>query len=426
MRLTLYDGRTGALRRRVDAGRWERVQCIGFLEDSAVILGVDTGGATAIRSVTPDLEVWSDVPLDHADDSSAAAVLTPRGLILTGRSTRTIRLLQPPRMALPHGDLGAEVGAAQVAVSGDGARIATLVRPRFPLRYGKATAEELSKFFQSRLQVWDSRTLRPLSRIAELPKGYVTAAIAYGPTAETLAVGCHVSEDQAPLLLATVTPQGEITFDRLGTHTSDVRALAFTPDGRRLVTGSSTIPGGIPAELICWAVDVRSSLLWKRTYPASVTAIAVSPDGKRLVIGGTDKVLRLLPLDRPFDVLATVDVGAKIAAVAFAQNSPLVAVTHFTGQVHVFEVSDRSLVLRSSFDQPGAAFSAVAFGPEGQTLYVNGASGVQRWDVQAMKPLDPVLPRVDHLETFALNSRPEAVIAVTSQGKLILRTVPNP
>src|SRR5262249_6629337 len=121
-----------------------------------------------------------------------------------------------------------------------------------------------------------------------------------------------------------------------------------------------------------------------------------------------------------------VDVGAKIAAVAFAQNSPLVAVTHFTGRVHVFEVSDSSLVLRSSFEQPGAAFSAVAFRPQGQTLYLHGASGVQRWDGQAMKPLYPVIPRVDRLETFALNSRPEAVIAVTSQGKLILRTVPNP
>jgi WD40 repeat protein len=227
-------------------------------------------------------------------------------------------------------------------------------------------------------------------------------------------------------LLASLAPDGLLGFERLGAHMSDVQALAFTPDGTRLVTGSSAPPGGLPAEMICWALDVRSSPIWRVTYPASVTAIAISPDGRRVVVGGTDNLLRLFPIDQPSSVLSEFNVGAKIAASAFAHNRSLVAVTLFTDRVHVFEVSDNSLVPRSHFDQPGAAFSTVAFGSDDETLYVKGVGGVQRWDINAMRPLDPVFPLVDRLETFALISGPEAVIAITSKGKMILRSVPNP
>ena len=40
-----------------------------------------------------------------------------------------------------------------------------------------------------------------------------------------------------------------------------------------------------------------------------------------------------------------------------------------------------------------------------------------------MKPIDPVITFVDGVSTFTVNSRPEAVIAITNTGKLILRTV---
>ena len=71
----------------------------------------------------------------------------------------------------------------------------------------------------------------------------------------------------------------------------------------------------------------------------------------------------------------------------------------------------------------GQAFSPLAFGPTDDTLYVKSEHGVQRWDVDAMKPIDPVITFVDGVSTFTVNSRPEAVIAITKTGKLILRTV---
>ena len=62
-------------------------------------------------------------------------------------------------------------------------------------------------------------------------------------------------------------------------------------------------------------------------YSTTVTAIAVAPDGKRLVVGGLDGVLKLLPIERPAEVIATVNVGSRISAAAFAHQESIVAVT---------------------------------------------------------------------------------------------------
>ena len=297
-RLTIHNGRTGEVVRSVDACRGERVHCVAFRDDGGASLVVGTGRAAAVRCVTPDLEVWDDVPIDRPINPNDIAAFTGRGLILTGRTTRTLRLFQPPPLSLPHADLGADTLAPRVIVSGDGSRIATLSL-RNLARVGRAglTMEEMIEA-KTRLQVWDGRTLRPISRIAELPGGHNAGVIAYGPAADRLAVGCmqHVDKatlalGNAPVLIGSVTPDGILMFDYLGDHMSDVGAIAFSPDGAKLITGSCPLPGEAPAEMICWDVGTPSRPRWRVSYPAAVTAISVSPDGKRFVVGGADGLL---------------------------------------------------------------------------------------------------------------------------------------
>jgi hypothetical protein len=156
-----------------------------------------------------------------------------------------------------------------------------------------------------------------------------------------------------------------------------------------------------------------------------VTAIAVSSDGTNVVVGDLNGSLTLRPLNRPLEVLSAVNFGHRIAAADFAHHAPLVAVTHSANQVSVLDASDTSLALRSQFDQPGAASSGVAFSANDDTLYVASDEGVQRWDVHVLKCLDPVITFAEGVMDFTLNSRPEAMIAVTKKGQLILRTIPD-
>ena len=422
-RLTLYDARTGAVLRRVDAGPWKRVRCIGLRDDGGVTLVLDTRDATVFRRMTPDLEVWDDVPMDPPASLAEGTTFTARGRVVTGLSTRTLFLLEPPPLGLHHSNLGLLIGQAEVVASGDGSRIATLARPTsmFP-----RTAEERRKAATSILQIWESVTLRLISRVEQPPEGCVARSIAYGPTADSLALGCYAAEDgQAPVLIATLAPDGAIKFERLGSHSGHVRALAFTPDGTRLVTGTVSNPADGHAELKCWDPKDTSGPLWKITYPTRIDVIAISPDGKQVVVGGKDGLLRLYPIDRVSGTPPMARIGTIVAAVAFAHDRPLLAVSQATDRVLLFDISDGSFVPMGEFDEPGASSSKLAFSQDDETLYVKGTVGLRRRDVQTKKSLDPVIPFADPPYTFTLTARPEAVLAVMLSGKLIQRMVPN-
>jgi hypothetical protein len=122
--------------------------------------------------------------------------------------------------------------------------------------------------------------------------------------------------------------------------------------------------------------------------------------------------------------LEEVPLGGAVTAIAFAHHKPLLAVRNTTDRVRLFEISDKTLVPTGDFNEPGAGCTMLAFNKSDDTLYVLGAAGVARLDLQAMKSLDPYIRFAEPPMTSALTNRPEAIVAVTSSGKLIQRLVP--
>ncbi|MBK8913177.1 MAG: protein kinase [Phycisphaerales bacterium] len=85
------------------------------------------------------------------------------------------------------------------------------------------------------------------------------------------------------------------TWERVATldgHISSIYALAFSPDGRRLVTG------GRDRELRVWDVRRRGLIATLAGHVDDVFAAAVSPDGVRIVSGGRDRVIRVWDAER--------------------------------------------------------------------------------------------------------------------------------
>ena len=70
-------------------------------------------------------------------------------------------------------------------------------------------------------------------------------------------------------------------------HTASVVAVAFSPDGKRILTGSETRRQGSGTRPPAPRRDARG------TYRSSVHAVAFSPDGKRVLTGSDDKTVRL-------------------------------------------------------------------------------------------------------------------------------------
>ncbi|HRR81323.1 MAG TPA: hypothetical protein P5118_14180, partial [Planctomycetota bacterium] len=72
-------------------------------------------------------------------------------------------------------------------------------------------------------------------------------------------------------------------------HLSLIGGLAFTPDGRTLISAGSYVD----AAIYFWDAQSGELKQCHRGEKGSVACLALSPDGKTLAVGGGDTSLRL-------------------------------------------------------------------------------------------------------------------------------------
>jgi len=73
-------------------------------------------------------------------------------------------------------------------------------------------------------------------------------------------------------------------------HSGPVRAVAVTPDGGRIVSGSDD------QTLRCWDLQTGQTTQVLRGHTGAVTALAVTPDGRQTVSASDDKTVRIWDL----------------------------------------------------------------------------------------------------------------------------------
>jgi eukaryotic-like serine/threonine-protein kinase len=427
-RLTLHDGRSGERLRVLEAGRWGELYALGFRDDGGLTIIADAGKRAVVRQGDAGHACWDDSPIDKPRNPSEAAMVTAGGLVLSGRGTQTVRLSRPPTMTVLHADLGdADLGLALITMSKDASMVATLCRPTStpsgrvaPLQLGdRQTA------FRSRLQVWDGRSLRPLSKGIDLIEEIVAQSVAVSPRGGKIAVGCLGSTDndgQATILVGAVADDETLNLSVLGTQASDVMAVAFTVDGKALLTGSAIVPDSVPGELICWSVDERRAL-WRVAYSAGVIAVHPSPDGAFVALGGSDGLVRILALDRPHAAPVVLPIGGHISGLAYSSDGTKLAVAATSGRVTVFERSGVMMNQRAQFEHPGTTISTLEFGRGDHVLYVKGVEEIYRWDTRVWEPIEPSISFAVKLLDFKLTAGPVAVVAVTKTGNLVRGSV---
>jgi WD40 repeat protein len=75
-----------------------------------------------------------------------------------------------------------------------------------------------------------------------------------------------------------------------GAHTSPVTAVAVTPDGRHMISGSHD------HTLRVWDLATGQTKKTLLGHTGSVAAVAVTPDGRQVVSGSRDRTLRVWDL----------------------------------------------------------------------------------------------------------------------------------
>jgi RNA polymerase sigma factor (sigma-70 family) len=138
--------------------------------------------------------------------------------------------------------------------------------------------------FDCRVDLFDVRTGKQVSSLRPVSDG--DPWFAFAPDGKTLAV-LHSGAGTSGALVMDVS-SGKMLWS-LFNHNGPTTAVAFAPDGRRLVTG-----GGAKDHTLR-ACDVESGkVVWVTDTPGGVGGIAFAPDGKLLAVGqGDGKVLLL-------------------------------------------------------------------------------------------------------------------------------------
>jgi hypothetical protein len=126
--------------------------------------------------------------------------------------------------------------------------------------------------------------LRALCRRKGMPlEGHSRSvfAVAYSPDGKRILSG---SSDRALKVWDAATGQHWLT---LKGHTGTVRSVAFSPDGKRIVSGSSD------RTLKIWDAETGQENITLKGHFPRVTRVAFSADGSRIVCGSADGTLKV-------------------------------------------------------------------------------------------------------------------------------------
>ncbi|MHB1038465.1 MAG: WD40 domain-containing protein [Pirellulales bacterium] len=196
----------------------------------------------------------------------------------------------------------------------------------------------------------------------------------------------------AALTLAAPWAQGEEPITLAG-HESTVHAVAFSPDGKTLASaGGASIPGAkeyddhVIGEVKLWDIATRAQRAALRGHRREVVAVAFSPDGQQLASGSYDGSIKLWNLATGKEGPGVKGHEYPVTSLAFSPDGKTLASASYDPTIKLWDAATgaEKATLKGHQHQ----VLAVAFSPDGKTLAsgswsAGDAGELKLWDVAA-------------------------------------------
>src|SRR6266567_2546253 len=368
----LWEATTGKelLRLRGHSGG---VACVAFSTDGQRIV---TGSRDQTAKVWETASGKDLFTLKGHGDSIASVAFSPDGQrIVTASADRTAKVWEASGEKELHSLGGNDVDIKCTAFSPDGQRIVTAIGDKKVKVWEAAGAEELMTLTGHTASMNSSDISGCFQVLNGAWIGTHVASISSGdfsPDGKRIVTG---SQDGTARVWGTASGNQLLT---LKGYASAVWSAAFSPDGQRIATGSADHTATV------WESATGKELLTVRGHVGGVGSLAFSPDGQRLVTASDDRTANVWDAASGKELLALRGHNHSLSSVAFSPDGQRIVTGSDDGTAIVWEAAtgQELLTLKGHSDR----VNSVVFSADGRLMVTSSRDNTARmWETASVE-----------------------------------------